>query len=116
MDRTNLELVGQGIAAIGAIALGIIAFIRGHKKSDGAPPPDRRPAENEVKAALTDLKERLVAIDGKIDRHSADLGDDAADIRKDIERLERQLDRLRDRLDADARIGTALARMGRADG
>ena len=91
------EMLGQAAGATIVAIATAYGIWRGHKKGDGKAPDHRPPPQNEVKAALDGLRER-------IDRHADSLGDDLKDMQKSIDRLERTIDRM----DADARLGRAL--------
>lgn len=122
MADYSLEGLGQGLAAIVTVAGIAYAAMRGNKKTDGTPPPDRAPPPNEIKAAIDALRERL---DGHADlaederreiaRQLSDLSRHQAENTRQQDRIERQLERICDRLDDDGRIGRALARMGRQE-
>lgn len=100
----NWELIGQTAGIVGIVTTGAYGVWRGHRKSDGSAPVERVPSQSDVKAELAVLRER-------IDRHAGSLGDDLKDMKRSIERLERMVERMTDRMDAEARIGSALARI-----
>lgn len=120
MAEYSLESIGQGLAALITLAGVTYAAMRGNKKADGTPPPDRAPPPNEIKAAIDALRERL---DGHADlaederreiaRQLTELSRQLAENTRQQDRIERQLERICDRLDDDGRIGRALARLGR---
>lgn len=102
----NAETFGQALGAI-AIAVSVAFGIwRGHKKADGTPPENRPPTQNETKAALEALRER-------IDRNHGLADDDRREMTRQLDRIEADVRRIIDRLDADARIGAALAQIGK---
>ena len=120
MAEYSLESIGQGLAALITLAGVTYAAMRGNKKADGTPPPDRAPPPNEIKAAIDALRGRLyehadLAEDERreLARQLTDLARQQADNTRQQDRIERQLERICDRLDDDGRIGRALARMGR---
>ena len=120
MAEYSLESIGQGIAALITLAGVTYAAMRGNKKADGTPPPDRAPPPNEIKAAIDALRGRLdehadLAEDERreLARQLTDLARQQAENTRQQDRIERQLERICDRLEDDGRIGRALARLGR---
>lgn len=100
----NGETIGQAIGAVAVMVATAYGVWRGHIKSDGKPPPQRPPTQNETKAALESLRER-------IDHNHALADDDRREMQRQLDRIERDVSRIYDRLDADARIGAALAKL-----
>lgn len=109
MDGFNGEVLGQAIAVTCMAVMGAYTIWKGHRKSDGTPPENRPPPVNETRAALEALRER-------IEHHNGLAEDDRRDMARQLDRIERTVERICDRLDADARIGAALARIGRQEG
>lgn len=105
--------IGQAIGAIGVMFAAAMGIWKGHKRSDGKPPEDRPPPPNETKAKLDAIHDRLERLAHNIDRHHEMSDDDRRDVSRQLDRLARDMGRICDRLDSDARIGAALAKMGR---
>lgn len=80
--------VGQGIGIIGLVGGAALAMIKGHRKSDGTPPPDRPPAPNEVKETLAELRRMLEGLIQRSERHRELTDDDLSDIKKQLDRIE----------------------------
>ena len=104
----NWELLGQTVGIFGLAVGGIYGVWQGHRRGSGKPPENRPPPQNETRAALEALRDR-------IDRQHGLADDDRRDLRRQLDRIERSVERLCDRLDADARIGSALARLRNND-
>ncbi len=116
MQASDWTNVGQAIGAFGVVLAAALGIWKGHKKSDGKPPEDRPPPPNETKAKLEAIHERLERLTSKIDHHHDLTEEDRRDMNRQLDRIERSVERVSERLDADARIGSALARLGRQDG
>ena len=74
------QLVGAVIAGI----VIVIGAVRGAKKSDGSPPPERPMPQNEVKEALAELR-RIIA------RNREDNDDDHREMSRQLDRIETRL-------------------------
>lgn len=88
MQGLDWERLGQGIAAAGAIAVGLMAWLRGHAKASGQPPPERPPARDDVKVALDELRADIARIHAKLDRQGEVTADEWRDISKQLDRIE----------------------------
>lgn len=116
MQGIDWSSVGQGLGAIGVMLAAALGIWKGHKKSDGKPPEDRPPPPNETKAKLDAIHDRLERLANKVDHQHDITDDDRRDMNRQLDRIERSVNQLCDRMDADARIGSALARIAKQEG
>ena len=107
IDKEQLQAIGTIIGAACAAALWWFTARREAKKP-ASPPPERPPSEHQVTAQLQALRDQI-ARNRQID------DGDRHDMERQLDRIERSLERLSDRLDADARIGSAIAKLRNHD-
>lgn len=88
MVELDWERLGQGLAAIGALVVGIFAWAKGQAKSNGQPPPERPPMKDEVKAALDELRADITRLHAKIDRHGEITADEWRELTRQLDRIE----------------------------
>lgn len=88
MPDLDWERLGQGLAAMGAVAVGLLAWARGQAKGSGTPPPERPPAKDEIKACLDELRIEIGRLHAKLDRHGEVSDDEWRDISRQLDRIE----------------------------
>lgn len=88
MPEFDWERMGQGIAALGAIAVGLIAWMRGQSRSNGESPLERTPPKDEIKSALDELRVEITRLHNKLDRHGEISDDEWRDISRQLDRIE----------------------------
>lgn len=106
MSETPWAEIGQGIGVAITAVLATLGITLGKRKGTGEPPADRAPTPHEVKVALSELR-------AVVDRRGDDTDELIDDIKDRLIRIERMFERMSDRMDTEARIGNALAKLGR---
>lgn len=111
MAVTEVEVI---IYAAAALVVIVAAWVIKAEAREPPPEPASTPApDRDIKAELSDLRKAIERIHENAARHDEDSEDAFRDVNKRMDRIERGVDRICDRMDAEARIGSALARMGK---
>ena len=111
----STELWGQLIGAVVVVLLAVGAVIKKYESSDGSPPPQRKPADNELRQSMEEIKQLLKEVRAHNDRLSPE------EIRAIMRGMDRIDDRLQDllrathRIEASQRMVEAMAQIRQRD-
>lgn len=111
------EAIIYGLAAL-IVVFATMFFLAGAKDPAAVPASPTAPggpvaSDSDIKAEFSELRKAIERIHETASRLDETTEDAFRDVGKRMDRIERGVDRICDRMDTDARIGSALARLGR---